>query len=91
MPKVVITAQVEDVAKWEKGFRSHGSIFRSQTVTKIDFATTRGSEVALCAEPDDLATFMRIMDSPAVKEAMASDGVKAETVKMFVLDKDVKV
>jgi hypothetical protein len=91
MPKVVITAQVEDLVKWEKGFRTHGNLFRSQTVTKpIDFATIAGNEVAVCAEPDDLATFMKIMDSPAVAEAMAFDGVKRETVKMFVLDKQFK-
>ena len=91
MPKVVITAQVEDLVKWEKGFRTHGNLFRSQTVTKpIDFATMAGNEVAVCAEPDDLATFMKIMDSPAVAEAMAFDGVKRETVKMFVLDKQFK-
>ena len=92
MPKVVITAQVEDLVKWEKGFRTHGNLFKSQTVTKpIDFATTAGNQVAVCAEPDDLATFMKIMDSPAVAEAMANDGVKRETVKMFVLDKEMKV
>ena len=91
MPKVVITAQVEDLVKWEKGFRTHGNLFRSQTVTTpIDFATIAGNEVAVCAEPDDLATFMKIMDSPAVAEAMAFDGVKRETVKMFVLDKQFK-
>ena len=91
MPKVVITAQVEDLVKWEKGFRTHGNLFRSQTVTKpIDFATIAGNEVAVCAEPDDLATFMKIMDSSAVAEAMAFDGVKRETVKVFVLDKQFK-
>ena len=91
MPKVVITAQVEDLVKWEKGFRTHGSLFKSQTITKpIDFATIAGNEVAVCAEPDDLEIFMKIMDSPAVAEAMAIDGVKRETVKMFVLDKQLK-
>jgi hypothetical protein len=34
MPKVVITAQIEDPDKWEKRFRTHGPLFRSQTVTK---------------------------------------------------------
>ena len=92
MPKVVITAQVEDPAKWEKGFRTHASLFRSQTVTKpIHFATIAGNHVAVCAEPDNLDTFMKVMDSPATAEAMAFDGVKRETVKMFVLDKELKV
>jgi hypothetical protein len=92
MPKVVITAQVEDSDKWEKGFRTHGALFRSQTVTTpISFATIAGNQVAVCAEPDDLDTFMKGMDSPATAEAMAFDGVKRETVKIFVLDKEFKV
>ena len=92
MPKVVVTAQVEDPVKWERGFRTHGDLFRSQSVTKpISFATIEGNQVGICAEPDDLDTFMKILDSPATAEAMAFDGVKRETVKVFVLDKEFKV
>lgn len=92
MPKVVITAQVEDSVKWENGFRTHANLFKSQTVSKpINFTTIEGNLVAICAEPDDLATFMKILDSPATAEAMAFDGVKRETVKVFVLEKEFKV
>jgi hypothetical protein len=55
------------------------------------FATIAGNHVAVCAEPDDLDTFMKVLDSPATAEAMAFDGVKRETVKVFVLDKEFKV
>ena len=49
MARVVVTAQVEDAVKWEKSFRTHGDLFRSQTVTKpINFATIEGNMVALC-------------------------------------------
>ena len=92
MPKVVITAEVEDPAKWEAGFRTHGDLFRSQTVTKpIDIAIIQGNHVAVCMEPDDLGTFMKVMDSPATADAMAFDGVKRETVKIFVLDRTFRV
>ncbi len=92
MPKVVVTAQVEDPVKWEQGFRTHGALFRSQTVTKpINFATIAGNQVAVCLEPDDVATFMKILDSPATVDAMAIDGVKRETVKVFILDKELGV
>ncbi len=92
MPKVVVTAEVEDLVKWEEGFRAHADIFRSEAVTKpIHFATIEGNQVAICVEPDDLDAFMKGMDSPATAEAMASDGVKRETVKVFVLDKEFKV
>jgi hypothetical protein len=33
----------------------------------------------------------RAMESPATAKAMDFDGVERETVKMFVLDKEVKV
>ncbi len=92
MPKLVDTAQVKDLVKWEEGFRTHGDLFRSQTVTRpINFATIEGNEVAVCFEPDDLDTFMEILDSPATAEAMDFDGVKRETVKVFVLDKEFQV
>ena len=92
MPKVVVTAQVEDPVKWEKNFRTHGALFKSQTVTTpVRFATTDGNHVAVCLEPDDLDTCMKILASPATAEAMAFDGVKKETVKVFVLDKELKV
>ena len=92
MARVVVTAQVEDAVKWEKGFRTHGDLFRSQTVTKpINFATIEGNMVAVCAEPDNLDTFMKILNSAATADAMAADGVKRETVKVFVLDKEFKV
>ena len=51
MPKAVITDEVEDTAKWERGFRSHGDLFRSPTITTpISMAIREGHEVAICAE-----------------------------------------
>ena len=92
MPKVVVTAQVEDLVKWEEGFRTHGDLFRSETVTKpIAFGISEGNEIAVCFEPDDLGTFLKGMDSSATANAMAVDGVKRETVKLFVLDKEFNV
>ena len=92
MTKVVVTAQVQDAVKWEKGFRTHGDLFRSQTVTApINFATIDGNHVAVCLEPDNLDACLKILDSPATAEAMAFDGVKRETVRVFVLDKEFKV
>ncbi len=88
MTKIVVTAEVEDSAKWEEGFRTHGDLFRSQTVSRVDFATIEGNEVAVCVEPEDLDKFMEIFESPATAEAMAFDGVKRETVKVYVMDKE---
>jgi hypothetical protein len=42
-------------------------------------------------EPVDLSAYKKAIESPATAQAMAFDGVKRETVKMFVLDKEVVV
>ncbi len=89
MPKVIVTAEVEDGVKWEEGFRTHGDLFKSQTVSRIDFAVIEGNQVAVHFEVENLSTFKEILDSPATTEAMTSDGVKRETVKVFVLDKEL--
>jgi hypothetical protein len=92
MTKVIITAEVEDAAKWEKGFRSHADLFRSMTISNsIELTTNDKNEACLCAEPDDLDKYLEILNSPLTAEAMAFDGVKPDTVKVFVLDREMKV
>ena len=92
MPKVVITAQIEDPARWEEGFRTHGDLFRRQTIDNpIGFSIIEGNQVACCFEPEDLDTYLEILDSPETAAAMEYDGVRRETVKVFVLDKELQV
>ncbi len=90
MPKVIVTAQIEDPVKWEAGFRTHGELFRNAyTVTSpIGIAVTEDNEVALCFEPADLNKALEAIRSPATAEAMTVDGVKRETVKIYVMDKE---
>lgn len=91
MPKVLITAQVNDPVKWEAGFRTHGDTFQTYTIhTPISF-TLAGNEVAICMEPDDLDAFNRAMKSQETADAMDFDGVKRDTVKVYVLDKEMKL
>ena len=90
MAKVIITAEVEDLVAWEKAFRSHGDLFKRQTVKKpISISTNEGNEVALIFRPKNLEIFMKILETEG-PTAMANDGVKQETVKIFVLDKKFK-
>ena len=90
MTKVIITAEVEDSAKWEAGFRTHTDLFRALSITKaIQFSVNDNNEVAICQEPDDLGVYLEGLESQATADAMAYDGVKRETVKIFVLDKEV--
>jgi hypothetical protein len=76
------------VDKWEKGFRTHADLFRAMAVTTMEFGTA-GNQVAVCGDTTSLDTYMKILNSPATADAMAFDGVKRETVKVFVLDKRV--
>ena len=92
MPKVLVVAQCKDLVKWEQGFRTHADLFRSMTVTKpMSFGTSEGNHIAVCAEPSDVAAYMKVLDSPATAEAMAFDGILRDTVKVFVLDKELQV
>ncbi len=88
MPRVIITAQVEDGAKWEEGFRTHGDLLRSMTSTVTHFSVSAENEVALYAEPTDLAKYMEVLESPATADAMGIDGVIQDTVKVYVLDRE---
>ena len=88
MPRVIITAEVEDSAKWEQAYRTHGDLLKTMSMSATYFAATGDNEVALYAEPDDIDTYMKVMESPETAEAMATDGVKRDTVKVFVLDKE---
>ena len=91
MAKLVVIAQCKDPVKWEEGFRTHGDLFRSQTVSKLVSYGIDGNQVAVCLDPDDFAACMKAMNSPATAEAMDVDGVLRDTVKMFVLDRELKV
>jgi hypothetical protein len=88
MAKVIITAQVEDAAKWEEGFRTHGELLKSMTSTGHYFTISKDNELTLYAEPTDVDKFLEVMESPATEEAMAFDGVKRDTVKVSVLEKE---
>ncbi len=89
MASIIITAQVEDAANWEKGFRTHVDLFKEQTTTAVNFTVTDDNEVAIHFEAENLDKYMELLESPATAEAMEFDGVKRETVKVFVLDKEL--
>ena len=88
MAKIIITAKVEDGAKWEEGFRTHGDLLRSMTSTATYFTISKDNEVTIYADVDDVDKYFEVLDSPATAEAMASDGVMRDTVKVAVLDKE---
>ena len=88
MTRAIVTAQIEDSANWENGFRSHAGLFRAYTATAIHFSTTDNNEVAILWEVTNLDKFIEQLDSPETAEAMAQDGVNQESVRVYVLDKE---
>jgi hypothetical protein len=90
MPRILITSEVNDLAAWEKGFRTHGDLFKQMGVSQMEYATGSGNRVAVCGETTNLEAYMKIFNSPATAEAMAADGVKRETVQVYVFDKSVE-
>ena len=57
------------------------------TITTIGIGND-GNEVATCCDPTDLNKFQEVMASPDVAAAMAADGLKQDTVKIFVMDRE---
>ena len=71
MPRVLITAEVENLEAWEKGFRSHTDLFKQMAISTMEYATVAGNRVAVCGETTDLDAYMKIFTSPATAEAMS--------------------
>jgi hypothetical protein len=91
MAKVIATGRVQDPVKWEAGFRTHGSLFQSMTVRDTIHYAMNGNEITVLVDVESLEMFQRVMESQAVADAMAHDGVERETVKMVVLDQEMKL
>jgi hypothetical protein len=92
MTRVILTAQVEDLAKWETGFRSHVGLFRSMGVQKaIQYTMVAPNTVAITSEVADIGKYLEMLQSPETAAAMDVDGAIKETVQVFVLDKVVEL
>ena len=89
MAKVLVMAQVQDGMKWETSLRTHGDVFKTYGLLGPVHFTVSGNEVALCFETADAQAFLKTINEPQTVEAMKVDGVKRETVKVYVLDKSV--
>ena len=58
-------------------------------VSHMEYGTTEGNRIAVCGETGNLDAYMKVFNSQATADAMAVDGVKRQTVRLFVLDKVV--
>jgi len=90
MPRVLVVAQVEDGAKWEASFRTHGDLFKTYGLKGPAEYGVSGNTAAVCVEPESVQAFLQTLRDPATVDAMKADGVKRETVSVLVLDKQLK-
>ncbi|HLY03622.1 MAG TPA: hypothetical protein VKR56_14140 [Candidatus Cybelea sp.] len=92
MARVVVVAQCKDQGKWEAGFKTHRELFKTYGISEpVSYGMGEANHVVACFETNDLATFMKAMDSPETKAAMESDGLVMDSVSVFVLDKELSV
>lgn len=89
MAKLLVTAEVLDAEKWEQSFRTHGSMFKSYGVNSpILIGIGENNHVAVLEDVDDVEATLATLETPENVEAMETDGVKRDTVRVFVLDKE---
>lgn len=93
MTKILVTAKCKDPAKWEAGFRSHADLFRTAygVSNAVSYGTGEDDYVVACFEASDLAKTTSAISSPETARAMEYDGLFLDTVKVFVLDKELAV
>jgi len=93
MAMIAVIAKCKDQAKWEAGFRTHSEFFRTAYgISKpVNYGMGDDNYVGACFETADVARFMSAVASPETSEAMESDGLLRDTVKVFVFDKELAV
>lgn len=93
MTTILVLAKCKDQAKWEAGFRTHGDLFRTAygVSSPVSYGMGEDDYVAACFETSDLAKTTTAVSSPDTAKAMEYDGLVLDTVKVFVLDKELAV
>ena len=90
MARVIITAQVEDAERWKKNFRTHKKLFRQYSAKVVHYTAADG-EVGILWRVKDADKMLAMIQDPETIEAMESDGVKRDTVKVYVLDEKIEL
>tara|TARA_B100001250_G_C19550070_1_gene678609 strand:- start:497 stop:775 length:279 start_codon:yes stop_codon:yes gene_type:complete len=91
MTLVGVRAKVENSDKWKEEFKTHGELFKSQGVSTAYMGTTENNTVLAIFETDDLDKFNDIFASEETTKAMSSDGIKKDSVEMFVITEQLVI
>ncbi|NOX28734.1 MAG: hypothetical protein GXP35_01580 [Actinobacteria bacterium] len=85
MIHIIATHEVDDVEHW---FTSplRKELFEPRGIKATAFRDPEGNSTltAVLIEAPDMETFQRILAEPKSQEAAASDGVRLDTLKVFV-------
>ena len=84
MPKLIATHEVDDVAHWLSSPKRE-EVFSSVANNITTFVDpSRPNHVGLSMDVADMAAFEAVMQSKAGADAMAHDGVHADTLAVYV-------
>lgn len=84
MPKLIATHEVDDVAHWLASPKREEVFASVATDIRTFVDPTRPHHVGLSMDVGDMEGFQAIMESEAGAEAMKYDGVRPETIVMYV-------
>ena len=84
MPKLVTTHEVDDVAHWLTSPKREEVFAGVATNIQTYVHPTEPNRVALSMEVADMDALDTLMKSEAAAEAMKYDGVRPETIVMYV-------
>jgi hypothetical protein len=88
MARIIVTADVEDGAAWDAKFRTRGELMKRAGLRAVHYTVTDNRLVSY-VEPEDAEAYLKFMGSSAVADAMREDGIKRETVRIYVLDREL--
>jgi hypothetical protein len=84
MPRLIATHEVDDVAHWLASPK-RAEVFASVATDLHTFVdSTRPNHVGLSADVADMSAFQAVMESEAGAEAMKYDGVRPETIAVYI-------
>jgi hypothetical protein len=89
--KVVVVAKVAEPAAWEAKYRSHAELFKNNNLRNIHYSVNDAGEIATYVESDDVDATLKFIRSDEIARVMAADGVIRDTVRVFVVDKELQL
>lgn len=82
---IAVRAEVETADHWKGNFKTHGDLFKNQSVTLAHMGVANDKIVIAVFETNDPDEFIGIFNDPVTGEAMSEDKITGG-IEMFLLD-----